>query len=88
MFWKIFYLISVIVCIKAWPQCAEFRFGNTDNDLNTDEMQLKGRIPKLFESYDCGNYSGVERTLKSLQSLRLPSKTYERQQSSTLKTVS
>lgn len=73
---------------NAWPQCAEFRFRNNDSDLNTEEKRFKQRIPKLFESYDCGNYSGVERTLKSLESLRVTDESFQRQESATLKTVS
>lgn len=73
---------------NAWPKCAEFRSRNDDSDLNTEEERFKQRIPKLFESYDCGNYSGVERTLKSLEPLRVTDKTFQRQESASLKTVS
>lgn len=72
----------------AWPQCAEFRFRNNDINLNTEEKRFKQRIPTLFESYENGNYSGVERTLKSLESLRMADETFQRQESATLKTVS
>lgn len=93
MHWKIRMILILVPLtterlVNAWPQCAEFRFRNNDSNLNTDEKRFKQRIPTLFESYDSGNYSGVERTLKLLESLRVADETFQRQESATLKTVS
>lgn len=93
MQWKI-HIILILVPLtteriaNAWPKCAEFRFRNDDSDLSTVEERFKQRIPKLFESYDCGNYFGVGRTLKSLEPIRVTDKTFHRQRSESLKTVS
>lgn len=89
MHWKIHIILILTTerVASAWPQCAEFRFRNNESNLNTEEKRFKQWIPKLFESYDCGNFSGVERTLKSLESLRVAEETFPRQESATLKTV-
>lgn len=100
MYWKIWpNLILLFVSLSTkkwfvvigWPQCAEFRFQSTDTDksLNSMEKEFKQRIPKLFDSYDVGNYSGVERTLHSLQPLKQPTiQTFQRQESATSQIVS
>lgn len=54
----------------AWPQCGEFVFPMDDTNLTAEEKQFRRKLPSLFESYDCGNASDVEKTLKSLEKYR------------------
>lgn len=64
------YLLAVsidIVSAVKWPQCGEFVFPMDDTNLSAEEKQFRRKLPSLFESYDCGNASELERTLKSLE---------------------
>lgn len=58
--------------VVAWPQCGEFVFPTDDTNLSADEKQFKRKLPTLFESYDCGNASGIDQTLKSLEKFKAP----------------
>lgn len=61
-----------IVNALNFPQCGEFVFPQEDTKLSTEEIQFKQTLPFLFESFDSGNYSGIERYLKSLEKYRNP----------------
>lgn len=60
-----------IINAVTWPQCAEFVFQKYDTNLSREEKQFKQKLPSLFESYDCGNVSDVEKTLKSLEKYKI-----------------
>lgn len=89
--------VSVLVCLIAyflalsidivnaveWPQCGEFVFPMDDTNLSAEEKQFRRKLPSLFDSYDCGNATEIERTLKSLEkyktSLATDKNCFERQ---------
>lgn len=80
-----FLLIVHLACLAvdrlnavAWPQCGEFVFPKDDTVLSADEKQFRRKLPSLFESYDCGNATGIERTLKSLEKFKVPLTTEQR----------
>lgn len=56
----------------AWPQCGEFVFPKDDIYLSAEEQQFKRKLPTLFDSFDRGNASGFEKTLKSLDTFKGP----------------
>lgn len=72
--------VCLIACLLAqsigtvnavgWPQCGEFIFPMDDTNLSAEEKQFKQNLPSLFELYDCGNATDVERALKSLEKFK------------------
>lgn len=74
-----FLSIIYLTCISVnrlnalkWPQCGEFIFPRDDINLSTDEKQFRQKLPYLFDSYDHGNVTGIENTLKSLEKFKVP----------------
>lgn len=60
-----------IVSAVEWPQCGEFVFPMDETNLSAEEKQFRRKLPTLFESYDCGNETEIERTLKSLDKYKI-----------------
>lgn len=56
----------------AWPECGEFVFPKDDINLTAEEKQFRRKLPNLFDSYDSGNTTGIESTLKSLEKFNVP----------------
>lgn len=56
----------------AWPECGEFVFPKDDINLSAEEKQFRRKLPTLFDSYDCGNTTDIESTLKSLEKFNVP----------------
>lgn len=56
----------------GWPECGEFVFPNDDTNLSAEEKQFRRKLPNLFDSFESGNFSGIENTLKSLEAFRTP----------------
>lgn len=56
----------------AWPECGEFVFPKDDINLSAEEKQFRRKLPTLFDSYDSGNATGIENTLKSLEKFDVP----------------
>lgn len=61
-----------IVNAIAWPECGEFVFPKDDINLSAEEKQFRRKLPTLFDSYDGGNTTGIENTLKSLETFNVP----------------
>lgn len=77
----IYYLCLTILSIDdnkwtanaiAWPECGEFVFPKDDINLSAEEEQFRRKLPTLFDSYDGGNTTGIENTLKSLEKFDVP----------------
>lgn len=57
----------------AWPECGEFVLPKDDDiDLSAEEKQFRRKLPTLFDSFDGGNATGIENTLKSLKKFHVP----------------
>lgn len=74
-----FLSVVYLICLSigklnavAWPQCGEFVFPRDDINLTAGEKQFRRKLPCLFESYDRGNATGVEKTLQSLEKFKVP----------------
>lgn len=65
-----FLSIDLVIAIK-WPKCGEFVIRKDDYNLSAEEKQFKQNLPLLFESFDCGNVTNVENTLKSLEKFKV-----------------
>lgn len=50
-----------------WPKCGEFVFPEENTNLSAEEKQFRRKLPSLFKSFDSGNYSDIEITLRSLE---------------------
>lgn len=79
MCFQILFLLIVFILLHSidkkvnalmWPQCGEFIFPKEDTNLTIEEKQFKQNLPTLFESYDCGDVSDVDKTIKSLGKFR------------------
>lgn len=58
----------------SWPECGEFVLPKDDDiNLSAEEQQFRRKLPTLFDSYDSGNATGIENTLKSLKKFDMPS---------------
>lgn len=77
---SIYYLCQTFLSIDnkstanaiAWPECGEFVFPKDDINLSAKEKQFRRKLPTLFDSYDGGNTTGIENTLKSLEKFNVP----------------
>lgn len=85
-------VISIVLkngfCATEWPKCAEFRFKYDTTIMRSDELQFKQNLPTLFDSYDDGNLTSVENTLKTLQQQRIQLNYFDKQQLTYSDTVS